>query len=170
MVNNKKRDLLDFNHSFNAAPRQQQTPLHTTPFYTFEDSSTVKPQDNTVIRNPTLLLKYGQGGSLNRSVHVQPMNLGKLEFNKDYIEAESNYVSAKQTPSLLKKPAIEQAKEFTTKEISDFCMRVSILINDMMNSESDIRVSDISQNQSEGKVYEVIPHLFSVTNSYKLPL
>lgn len=97
-----------------------------------------------MIRNPTLLQKYGQGGSLNRSVHVQPLNLGKLEFNKDFVEAESNYISARQTPSLLKRPAEEQAKEYTTKEVSDFSMRVSIIINDMMNSEANIKVSDIS--------------------------
>lgn len=48
-------------------------------------------------------------------------------------------------------------------------MRVSIIVNDMMKSEVSPKVTDIAQNQSEGKLYEVLPHLFAVTNSYKLP-
>ena len=35
-------------------------------------------------------------------------------------------------------------KEYTNKEISDICMKVSILINDIMNNESNIKVLDIS--------------------------
>lgn len=102
-------------------------------------------------------------------MHVQPMNLGKLEFNKDHFEAESNYVSARQTPQLLKKSAVEQTTEFTTKEISDFCMRASLIVNDIMTAEANIRVSDIALNVSEGKIYEMVPTLFTVTNSYRLP-
>lgn len=83
--NLKKRDYSETHLSRNPL-RQPETPKNATQFYTFEDSSTVKPNDNTIIRNPTLMAKFGQQDrqqtqQLNRSHHVQPMNLSKLEFD-----------------------------------------------------------------------------------------
>ena len=38
-----------------------------------------------------------------------------------------------------------------------------------MTTESDLTVSDISLNQSQGRQYEIVPELFAVTNQFKLP-
>ena len=54
-----------------------------SPYQIFEDSSTVKPSDNTIIRNPTLFQNVLETNpALNRSHHVQPLNLSKIEFDK----------------------------------------------------------------------------------------
>lgn len=42
-------------------------------------------------------------------------------------------------------------------------MRVSFLINDMMSTEADPVISDISQNKSEGRIFEILPYLSSIT-------
>lgn len=126
------------------------TPKQITPYYTFEDSSTVKPNDNTIIRNPTLMFKFGQDQqNLNRSQLIKPLNLSKIEF-EDQEAANSNYVSVKSSKQIeidkntYKNPHLQ--KDYTTKEISDFCTKVSFIINDIMNSESDKRVQDLALN------------------------
>ncbi len=137
----KKRDYseIQLNHH-----GQGLTPKQTTPYYTFEDSSTVKPNDNTIIRNPTLMFKFGQDQqNLNRSQLIKPLNLSKIEF-EDQEAANSNYVSAKSSKQIHSDRKINRdphlQKDYTTKEISDFCTKVSFIINDIMNSESDKRV------------------------------
>lgn len=59
--------------------------------------------------------------------------------------------------------------DFTSKEIAEHCFNVSVLLNEMMTTESDLTVSDISLNQSQGRQYEIVPELFAVTNQFKLP-
>ena len=41
-------------------------------------------------------------------------------------------------------------------------MKASLVINEIMSTEADIRLSDISNIRSEGKLYEILPHLYSV--------
>jgi hypothetical protein len=48
-------------------------------------------------------------------------------------------------------------------------MRASLIVNDIMASEADTKIADIFNIKSEGKIYEILPHLYSVANSYKLP-
>ena len=58
--------------------------MMNTPYYSFEDNSTFKPNpDMTIIRNPTLM-NLGIGERLNKSHQaIKPMNLSKLEFEHD---------------------------------------------------------------------------------------
>jgi uncharacterized Rossmann fold enzyme len=48
-------------------------------------------------------------------------------------------------------------------------MRASLIVNDIMTSDADTKISDIYNIKSEGKLYEILPHLYSVANSFKLP-
>lgn len=41
-------------------------------------------------------------------------------------------------------------------------MKASLVINEIMNSEAEIKFSDIANIRSEGKIYEILPHLYSV--------
>ena len=67
------------NYSLNTSIKQPHK--QTTPYYTFEDNSTIKPNDNTVIRNPTLLrIDEPDRERLNKSQNIRPINLSKIEF------------------------------------------------------------------------------------------
>ncbi len=48
-------------------------------------------------------------------------------------------------------------------------MKVSMIINDLMNIEGDTRITDIATNNEFGQKYEIQPHLFSIQNYFKLP-
>ena len=58
---------------------------------------------------------------------------------------------------------------FTIKEVSDFCMRVSLIINDMMNSESDLKITSLEQARLDGRMYEIVPSSFVVQTQHKIP-
>ena len=136
-----------------------------SPNQLFEDSSTVKPSDNTIIRNPTLFQNVLEPKpSLNRSHHIQPMNLSKIEFDK---KPDNDTFSQHQRTAYIKDRVPD--KHFTIKEVSDFCMRVSLIINDMMNGESDLKITSLEQARPDGRIYEIVPHSFVVHTQHKIP-
>jgi hypothetical protein len=48
-------------------------------------------------------------------------------------------------------------------------LRASLIVNDLMNSASDLRVKDLANIRSDGKIYEILPHLYAVSDTFKLP-
>ena len=97
------------------------------------------------------------------------MNLSKIEFDLKNDGAESIYTFArdKKTPKNLihqqkDVPRKTTSSKYTIKEVSEFSMKASLVINEIMSTEADIRLSDISNIRSEGKLYEILPHLYSV--------
>jgi hypothetical protein len=97
------------------------------------------------------------------------MNLSKIEFDLKNDGAESIYTFARDKKS--PKNLIHQQKDvshkapsnkYTIKEISEFSMKASLIINEIMSTEADIRLSDLANIRSEGKLYEILPHLYSV--------
>jgi len=97
------------------------------------------------------------------------MNLSKIEFDLKNDGAESIYTFARDKKS--PKNLIHQQKDvarktssskYTIKEVSEFSMKASLVINEIMSTEADIRLSDIANIRSEGKLYEILPHLYSV--------
>ena len=48
-------------------------------------------------------------------------------------------------------------------------MKASLIVNDLMNSAGDLKVKDIANMRSDGKIYEILPHLYVVSDSFKLP-
>jgi hypothetical protein len=107
--------------------------------------------------------------ALNRSHHVLPMNLSKIEFDRkanDYETRSHLQKTAHFRETTSSKPA---EKNFTIKEISDFCMRVSLIINDMMISEADPKASNLENTRPDGRVYELVPNSFVLYTHHKIP-
>ncbi len=74
-LENKKRQYSEISQPYISARQSAQS---GTPFYTFDDNSTIKPNENTVIRNPTLMsLGIGQDKDkrMNKSHNIQPKDL-----------------------------------------------------------------------------------------------
>jgi hypothetical protein len=93
------------------------------------------------------------------------MNLSKIEFDKkgqDFDTRSQNF----KTPTFKEKFTV---KNFTIKEISDHCMRVSLIINDMMNSEADPKASNLETARPDGRVYDLVPNSFVLYSHHKLP-
>ena len=99
---NKKRDFDERPYPLlhNDMRQQRLTPQNTS-YHIFEDSSTVKPNENTIIRNPTLIFNVGRqptATNLNRSHLMQPVNLSKIEFDAKDEVAERSIQGRPRTP------------------------------------------------------------------------
>ena len=103
---------------------------------------------------------------------MQPVNLSKIEFDiRD--EADSNYVSARDERTPIRRNSaltpLTKKQKYTIKETSEFSLRASLIINDLMTSGTDLKVKDLACIRSDGKAYEILPHLYAIQDSFKLP-
>ncbi|CDW87945.1 UNKNOWN [Stylonychia lemnae] len=163
---------------------QQPSPYIGTPYMTFDDNSTIKPNQNTIVRNPTLMsLGIGrddQSRGLIKSASIKPMNLNLTDYQKfrdasaqDEQFYEDHYiVNGEQilpTQTFKPKRVDKHLEQFSKAEINTKCQQVSQILDHIYHINSNPLKNDIALVNSRGLQFEYQPLQYIVANQQQLP-